>query len=97
MERGDSMDRKPGQGCMTITKEGQAKRLRREAMTDLVESALRILYADDPKETHFALLVFRREGEADVTHSLVSMEILATVDRDHLHEMLRNWLRQETQ
>jgi hypothetical protein len=82
---------------MTITKEGQAKQRRREAMTDLVEAGLRAIYADDPKETHFALLVFRHEGEADATRSLVSMEILATMDKTHLHEMLRNWLRRETQ
>ena len=83
---------------MTITPQGQARRLRRECLADLVEAALKSTYADDPKEMHYALLVLRIEEEnVGPNRDLMTMDVLSTMDRHHLHELLREWLRRETQ
>jgi hypothetical protein len=80
---------------MTPTNE-QVRQLRREALTELIGAALSMLYADDPKEMLFALMIFRREN-VDEDRDRINMDVVATMDKSLLHELMRDWLRRQTQ
>ena len=59
----------------------------------LVSQALDVI---DKRETHFMLMVLTRENDGDKQHDLVSSNVISTMEQEHMHDTLRQWLHKDT-
>lgn len=80
-----------------MPKNEQDELARMQFIHEMVEVVLSYAYRHDPRAMHFALLIFQHEGRDALDRDLVRTEVVSTIDREMLHEMMRDWLHRMTQ
>jgi hypothetical protein len=68
-----------------------------EILMHMIHKALDLVIEDDDdRDRHFALMVFTREHEEIDGEDVISTNVVATIDKDWLHQLVRGWLHQAT-